>query len=115
MVRAIFRAVTSLALIVSVAVLVLPMQGEAPQPEKSSCCASMQKQSAPNDCGGHPMKPKQDPQCCAACGVSLALFAAPAAPFIFPPTGEEEFSTRSAREIVRFDRPPVPPPRSLPV
>jgi hypothetical protein len=113
--RAIFRAAMSLALIVSVAALVLPMRGEAPPPEKSSCCAHLQKQSAPNDCGGHPMKPKQDPQCCAACGVGLALFAAPAAPFIFPPTGEEEFSTRNAREISRADRPPVPPPRALPV
>ena len=37
----------SLALIVSVAVLVLPIQGETPQPRKSSCCASMQKAGEP--------------------------------------------------------------------
>lgn len=60
------------------------------------------------------MKPKQDSPCCAACGVNLAPLATPAAPFIFPPTGEEEFSTRTAPEVVRADRPPVPPPRTWP-
>jgi len=103
----------SLALIISVAVIVLPIQGETPQPRKSSCCASMQKAGEPNGCGGHPMKAKQDdPRCCAACGIGLALLATSAAAFIFPPTGEEEFSTWSAREMVRADRPPVPPPRA---
>ena len=44
----------------------------------------MQKAGEPNDCGGHPMKAKQDdPRCCAACGIGLALLATPAARLFF--------------------------------
>lgn len=105
----------ALTLVVSVAFVVLPVRGDAPRLIKSGCCANTHQPGGSNDCPSHPTKPNQDSQCCPACTVGLALFVASSGPFIYPPTGEEEFAVELSRESARADRPPVPPPRFLPV
>ncbi|MFL6521115.1 MAG: hypothetical protein ACJ8NS_12910 [Chthoniobacterales bacterium] len=72
----------------------------------------MKAGSASHECDRHPPKPDSDKQCCAACIFGLAGVIAAAAPFIYPPIGDETFATFVASEQTRSQRPPVPPPRA---
>jgi hypothetical protein len=110
--RAALRFSVCLLLSCSIAVAAVP----APMPvrpiEKTDCCAKMNAKSAVHDCDRHAPKSDQEKQCCASCAFCVALYAAFAAPFVYPPVGEETFAAFTLSEQRRSQRPPVPPPRA---
>jgi hypothetical protein len=110
--RAALRFLVCLVTSASIAVAVIPAQAAVPQVVKAGCCAKMKMDAQANDCGHHAPKSDPDKECCAACAFGLALFFAPATPFVYSPSGVESFPTLSICEHVRSHRPPVPPPRA---
>ena len=106
------RLIMMLALCASLISIVMPMRTPAAILPKAECCAHMQMDGNQTDCSHGSPKSTQDRQCCPACTVCLSLFLNAKTPFLFPPSGGELLATTFARNIVRTDRPPVPPPRS---
>jgi hypothetical protein len=110
----ILRFVLSASLCFSFVLAVLPAQAAAaPAIEKKTCCSMTKAKMEGTDCAKHPPKSDQEKQCCAGCVFCLATLAGVAAPFVYPPTGDEAFRDFVFRELVRSDRPQVPPPRFL--
>jgi|GEM_PF-1518602 len=110
--QAVFRLLICLLVSGSLALAVVPAQALIPHIEKASCCAKAEKtEAAIDDCAKHAPLSDQETQCCDACAFGFALFLTPAAPFVYPPLGEESFAAFTARELVRSHRPHVPPPR----
>jgi hypothetical protein len=91
---------------------VVPVQATTSGIEKPKCCANMNAKAGADDCAQHAPKSDQEKQCCAACVIGLALLPASAVALIFPPTGDESFAGFLVRELIRSDRPQVPPPRA---
>ena len=83
-----------------------------PETNKTDCCARMKMQSYDHDCERHAPKPESDKQCCALCVMGCAVLATAAAPFVYPPVGDETFAAYISSEHSRSQRPPVPPPRA---
>jgi hypothetical protein len=110
--RGILRLLVCLVTSASIAVAVVPAQAVVPQVVKAGCCASLKTEAPANDCGHHAPKSNQEKECCAACVFGLALFLTRAAPFVYPPSGEESFAAYFLHEQARSQRPPVPPPRA---
>src|ERR1700719_78652 len=110
--RAVPRLLLCLLLSCSIAFAVVPREPPVPAIEKTDCCAKMKMESAAHDCERHAPKSDQDAQCCAFCAVGLGLPATFAAPFVYPPVGDETFAAYISSEHSRSQRPPVPPPRA---
>jgi hypothetical protein len=72
----------------------------------------MKAESGTHECDRHAPKSEQDKECCALCAIGLALVATFAAPFVYPPVGDETFAAYLSSEHSRSQRPPVPPPRA---
>jgi hypothetical protein len=108
--RAALRLLICLLTSASIAVAVVPTQAAVPQ-TKAGCCAKMKMDAPANDCGHHAPKSSQEKECCAGCVFCLAILVK-TIPLVYPPTGEESFTTVAIREHVRSHRPPVPPPRA---
>jgi hypothetical protein len=106
------RFLSLVAIASSLAVAALPAK-PLPPVEKTDCCgAKMKAESAGHDCDRHAPKSDPDKQCCAACTFGLAGIIATAAPFVYPPIGDQTFAVYISSEQTRSQRPPVPPPRS---
>src|SRR4051812_38215880 len=110
--RAAFRVFATLLLSGSIAFAVVPSQTAISHSVKTSCCAKAQTEKATDGCARHAPKSDQEKQCCAGCLFCLAVLSGSAAPFVYPPTGEESFAAFAARGLARPHRPRVPPPRS---
>jgi len=110
--RRTLRFLLCLILSCSIAFAAVPRQASLPEPEKTSCCMKTKTESVGHDCDHHAPKSDQEKQCCAACAFGLALFATAAAPFVYPPVGDESFAAFISSEQTRSQRPPVPPPRA---
>jgi hypothetical protein len=110
--RAAPRLLVCLLLSCSIAFAVVPQQPLVPEIEKTSCCAKMKTESVGHECDRHAPKSDQDKQCCAFCALGLGLLATFAAPFVYPPVGNETFAAYISSEHSRSQRPPVPPPRA---
>jgi hypothetical protein len=95
----------------SIVAITLPAQAAPPVAQEMSCCATSPSNGSHHDEGNQPGN-AQDRPCCPACALALALFLAPSAPWLFPPTGREFFSMAPADLASRLDQPPVPPPRA---
>ena len=92
---------------------VAPVQSKVSGRVKSRCCATMQSGSQQNGCDHHQApKSDQDKQCCAGCVFCLVTLLPATTVFLYPPQKEESLATLAVGEHVRFDRPPVPPPRA---
>jgi hypothetical protein len=89
---------------------VVPVQA-APKIEKTKCCAKTNAKTTADDCAQHAPKSDQEKQCCAACVICAAVLPISAMGFVYPPTGDESFARFLVRELIRSDRPQVPPPR----
>jgi hypothetical protein len=109
--RGIFRVLLCLILCVSLAFAAIPREPIVPEIPKTDCCAKMKAQSEGHECDRHAPKPDPDQQCCAACAFGLAGILTNATPFVYPSTGDENFSAYLLSEHFRSQRPPVPPPR----
>ncbi len=109
--RAVLRLLLCLLLSCSIVFAVVPREPLVPAVAKTSCCAKMKMESA-HDCDRHAPKSDQDKQCCAFCALGLGLLATFAAPFVYPPVGDETFAAYISSEHSRSQRPPVPPPRA---
>ena len=107
--RTLLRLLICLAISCSLGLASIASQAAVPL-AKAGCCAQMEKDAEPKDCGQHSQK-NEDKQCCSMCAFCVAVLATKT-PFVYPPTGEESFATLSLREHVRSERPPVPPPRA---
>lgn len=107
--RTVFRLLICLAISWSLGLAAIAAQGGI-APAKTGCCAQMEKNVEPNDCGQHSPK-NDDKQCCSMCAFCSAILATKT-PFVYPPTGDESFMALSVREHIRSRRPPVPPPRA---
>ena len=83
-----------------------------PETDQADCCARMKMQSSDHECERHAPKPEPDKQCCAFCAMGCAILATSAAPFVYPPMGDETFAAYISSEHSRSQRPPVPPPRA---
>jgi hypothetical protein len=88
------------------------MQAAAPKIEKTKCCAKTNAKTTADDCAQHAPKSDQEKQCCAACVICVAVLPTSAMEFVYPPTGDQSFARFLVRELIRSDRPQVPPPRS---
>ena len=110
--RAVLHFVVSSILCSSLLFAVVPMQAGVPKIEKPKCCAKMNAKTTADDCAQHAPKSDQEKQCCAACVICVALLPTSARGFVYPPTGDESFARFLVRELIRSDRPQVPPPRS---
>jgi hypothetical protein len=110
-VRAFLQFVVSSVLCGSLLFAVVPVQASARPTEDVKCCAKMKAKAETENCANHAPKSDQEKQCCAACVFCVADFVAPAIPFIYPSTGSEAFRDFVCRELVRSDKPQVPPPR----
>jgi hypothetical protein len=110
--RATFRGLLCLLLFCSIALAAVPRQPLVPELQKTECCAKMKTESAAHECDRHAPKSDQDQQCCTLCALGCALVATFAAPFVYPPVGDETFATYISSEHSRSQRPPVPPPRA---
>jgi hypothetical protein len=96
----------------SMAFAALPARTMAPQTGKVSCCAKIMKGDVAADgCARHAPKTDPEKQCCSGCVFCLATILSSSTPHVYPTTGEESFALFTVRELVRSDRPPVPPPR----
>jgi hypothetical protein len=96
----------------SIALAAIPAQVPPPQVGKTSCCAKMKAQTPSKECDRHAPKSGQEQQNCAACAFGLAVVVSFAAPFVYPPIGDQSFAAYISSEHARSDRPPVPPPRA---
>jgi hypothetical protein len=106
------RLMMLIALCASLITIVMPSRTPAAIPSpKAECCAHMQMDGEQSDCSHHAPKTNQDRQCCSGCAVCLSLFLNAKTPFLFPPSAGELLAIASARNIVRTQQPPVPPPR----
>src|SRR2546422_10400788 len=74
------RLIFSLAICVSMPLVILPSQAANPRAEKADCCAKMKSAAPANDCDQRAPKSEQDKQCCAACIFGLGLFLSSATP-----------------------------------
>jgi hypothetical protein len=110
--RGTFRFLICLLLSCSIAFAAVPRQPLVSELQTTDCCAKMKAESATHECDRHAPKSDQDKQCCALCAFGLALFAAFATSFIYPPVGDETFAAYISSEHSRSQRPPVPPPRA---
>jgi hypothetical protein len=111
--HALFRLIIVGILSAAVVRVAAPRATEAAPPQHSGCCKEMMKVAAhgERDCGGQKPKANQDAQCCAACAIGLALVLNGVRSVYFPPHGET-LATESMSNSARYDRPPIPPPRS---
>ncbi|MEY2494637.1 MAG: hypothetical protein QOJ45_1129 [Verrucomicrobiota bacterium] len=109
--RATLRFLVCLFVSCSIAFAVIPAQAPVRQIEKASCCAKMKAEMATDGCGHHEPNSDPDKQACSGCIFCLAAILSVTTPFVFPPQDEESFATFTARELVRSQRPHVPPPR----
>jgi hypothetical protein len=89
---------------------IVPLQA-APKIEEPKCCAKMNAKAGTDDCAQHAPKSDQEKQCCAACVVCVAVLSSSAMAVVYPPTGDQSFARFLVRELIRSDRPQVPPPR----
>jgi hypothetical protein len=110
--RTTLRGLLCLLLFSSIAFAAVPRQAPPPESAKTDCCAKMKTESASRECDRHTPKSDQDKECCALCAIGLALVATFAAPFVYPPVGDETFAAYLSSEHSRSQRPPVPPPRA---
>jgi hypothetical protein len=108
--RAALRFLVCLLISCSIAFAAVPTQVAVPQMEKADCCAKL-KANATGGCDRHAPKSNEDKQCCSLCAFCVAILAT-TTPFVYTPTGEESFASFLNRELIRSDRPPVPPPRA---
>jgi hypothetical protein len=106
------RLLICLVISCSIAFAAVPAQMPVTQIEKTGCCAKTKTETAAHDCERHAPKSDQDAQCCAFCAVGLGLPATFAAPFVYPPVGDETFAAYISSELSRSQQPPVPPPRA---
>ncbi|MBA3963480.1 MAG: hypothetical protein H0X40_16470 [Chthoniobacterales bacterium] len=107
------------AITLSLAVLAMNHPGWGnvlPPARQMSCCVEMAGHAAADHCARHsaPDKP-QTPQCCPACSLVIALLLPAASLLNFSPDNGQFFPLASYHRSARSDRPPVPPPRALPV
>jgi hypothetical protein len=107
-----FRFLICLAIASSIALAAIPRPAPPPESAKTDCCAKMKAESSTRDCERHAPKSDQDKECCALCAIGLALVATFAAPFVYPPVGDETFAAYISSEHSRSQPPPVPPPRA---
>src|ERR1700674_4887818 len=110
--QAALRLLICLVISCSIALAAVPARMPVPQIEKADCCAKIKAEAASNDCDHHAPKSDQEKQCCAACPYGCALLLTAAAPFVYPPVGDESFAAFISSEHTRSQRPPVPPPRA---
>jgi hypothetical protein len=110
--RGTFRFLLCLLLSCSIAFAAIPRPPLVSEFQKADCCAMMKPESVTHDCDRPAPKSDQDKQCCALCAFGLALVAAIATPFVYPPVGDETFAAYVSSERSRSQRPPVPPPRA---
>jgi hypothetical protein len=110
--RGIFRVLLCLLLCGSLAFAAIPRAPIVPEIPKTDCCAKMKGESGNHECDRHAPKPDPDQQCCAACAFGLACILTNATSFVYPSTGDENFSAYVFSEHFRSQRPPVPPPRA---
>ena len=110
--QAALRVLVCLVISGSIALANVPAQIGLPVIEKAGCCAKMKAEAVSHDCERHAPKRDQDKQCCALCSLCCALLATVAAPFVYPPVGDEKFAVFISSERLRSERPPVPPPRA---
>jgi hypothetical protein len=110
--QAALRVLVCLVISGSIALANVPAQIGLPLIEKTACCAKMKAEAVSHDCERHMPKPAQDKQCCSLCSLCCALPATVAAPFVYPPVGDEKFAAFISSERLRSERPPVPPPRA---
>jgi hypothetical protein len=108
--RTILRLLICLVISSSIAFAVVPAQAPVRQIEKANCCAKAKAETATDGCNHHENS-DPDKQACPGCVFCLAAVLSAKTPFVYPPTGEESFATFTARELVRSQRPHVPPPR----
>src|SRR4051794_1062236 len=87
--RAAFLVLVSLAFFGAIALAALPAQKPLAPTGKMSCCAKAKTEKATDGCARHAPKSDQEKQCCAGCLFCLAVLSGSAAPFVYPPTGEE--------------------------
>src|SRR5678816_236812 len=110
--RVMLRFLCCLVIFGSIALAAVPVQSALPGAMKAGCCATMKVDGPEKGCNHHGSQSDQDQQCCSGCVSCLAMLFATTTPFVYSPTGEENYSTLSIREHARPDRPPVPPPRT---
>jgi hypothetical protein len=72
----------------------------------------MKAKAAAADCDHPKSKPVPDNQCCVFCASCVAGVLPAAAPFVYPPIGDQTFAAFISSEQTRSQQPPVPPPRS---
>jgi hypothetical protein len=106
------RILVCLVVTCSIALANVPAQIGLPVIEKTGCCAKMKAEARSHDCERHAPQSDQEKQCCALCALGCAVLSTGAIAFIYPPTGDEKFAAFIASERLRFERPPVPPPRA---
>jgi len=111
-VRMAFRFLVCLVVASSIALAAVPRQPAPAAGGRTDCCATMTGPSATHECERHAPKPEPDAQCCALCAMGCALLVTLAAPFVYPPVGDETFPAYICSEPSRSQRPPVPPPRA---
>jgi hypothetical protein len=110
--RIVFRFLVCPAVASSIALAAVPRREPPPESAKTDCCAKMKTDSVTRECDRPAPKSDQDKECCALCAIGIALVAAFAAPFVYPPVGDETFAAYISSGHSRPQRPPVPPPRA---
>jgi hypothetical protein len=103
--------VCALLVCISVTAIAVPLRAKIPAASKADCCAMMKTHQGPAEGDACPMKPMQQAQCCAACGLTLTLFLAVNQSILAPTSPSKTLTDRAATASLRPHRPPVPPPR----
>ena len=109
------RLVASVLIAIALATAIVPLQATPPSVREADCCAGMKIAADGPHCAKHAPKSAEEQQCCAACILRLGLIASATAVPLYPPRADQSFAPFLRDGQVRFEKPPVPPPRSFSV
>jgi hypothetical protein len=88
-----------------------PVRASELQPAKQTCCCShMTPESDGNNCCGEPIK-SQGQQCCSSSGFGMSLLPSNSMQLVFRESDGEKLVGKDVSQLLRTERPPVPPPR----
>jgi hypothetical protein len=108
------RAFLLLAISVSIACAIAPLERAVPQTETSDCCLKVKPadQQQHDDCGKQMPKSKQDRQCCAGCFSGIPMMLTDRVNVLAPKADPEDLFALANVGRPNAKRPPVPPPRA---